>query len=138
VLARVDNIVRVDVVLDGQFARRNHAFCLVADIEQDLVSVDLYDCSFDDVTVVEILDGLVDSGEECLLGPDVVDRYLGGRVGLRAAGHVWVGSGCGQGSVWMGTPVTVHGDQDSQDLPEPARGPATARPAGRQPGHLTC
>jgi hypothetical protein len=37
-----------------------------------------------------------------------------------------------------GHAVTVHGDQDSQDLPEPARGPATARPAGRQPSHLTC
>ena len=97
VLAGMHYVMRVDVMLDGQFARRNHAFCLVADIEQDLVSVDLDDCSFNDVTVVEILDGFVDRGEECLLGPDVVDRHLGGRVGLRAARHVWVGSGCGQG-----------------------------------------
>src|SRR6266702_5079056 len=28
------------------------------------------------------------------------------------------------------------GDQDLQDLPEPARGPATARPAGRLPDHV--
>ena len=49
-----------------------------------------------DVAVVEVFDGLVDRGEECLLGPDVVDRYLRGRGGLRAARHVWVGSGYGQ------------------------------------------
>src|ERR1700676_5309751 len=30
------------------------------------------------------------------------------------------------------------GDRDSQDLPEPARRPATARPAGRLPDHVMC
>src|SRR5271169_1938026 len=134
VLAGLDYVVRVDIVLDRQFAGGNHAFCLVADIEQYLVSVDLYDCSFDDVTVVEILDGFVDRGEECLLGPDVVDRHLGGRVGLRAARHVWVGSGCGQGS--YGHAGNRAGDQDSQDLPQPARRPVTACPAGRLPDHV--
>src|ERR1700692_3036107 len=47
----------------------------------------------------------------CGLAPDA-DRESCGRAGNRA------------------------GDQDSQDLPEPARGPATARPAGRQPDHV--
>jgi hypothetical protein len=96
VLAGLDHVVRVDVMLDGQFARRDHAFCLVADIEQDLVTVDLDDGPLDDVAVVEVLDGLVDRGEECLLRPDVVDRYLRGLGGLRAARHKLVGSGCGQ------------------------------------------
>jgi hypothetical protein len=95
-LTGLDDFVRVDVVLDRQFPGRNDALGLVADIEQDLVSIDLHDCAFDNVAVVEVLDGLVDRCEECLLGPDVVDRYLGGRGGLRAARHVWVGSGCGQ------------------------------------------
>jgi hypothetical protein len=80
--------VRVHVVLDRQLTRRDHALRLVADVEQDLIPVDLDDGSLDNVAVVEILDGLVDRGEEGLLGTDVVDRYLGGRGGLSAARHV--------------------------------------------------
>src|SRR5215831_7744105 len=100
VLAALDDIVRVDVVLDRQLAGRDDAFGLVADVEQDLIPVDLDDRPLDDVAVIEVLDGLVDRGEEGLLGTDVVDRYLGGRGGLGAAGrHVWVDSGYGQGSV---------------------------------------
>ena len=93
VLADLDDLVRVDVVLDRQLAGGDDALGLVADVEQDLVPVDLDDGAFDDVAVVEVLDGLVDRGEEGLLGPDVVDRDLGGRGGLGAARHVGVGSG---------------------------------------------
>ena len=99
VVADLDHIVRVHVVLDRQLAGGDDPFRLVADVEQDLVSVDLDDGAFDNVTVVEILDGLVDRGEEGLLRPDVVDRHLGGRAGLCAARHVLVGSG-GQEVVW--------------------------------------
>src|SRR5215831_12321216 len=56
-------------------------------------SIDLDDGPFDNVAVVEVFDGLVDRGEEGLLRTDVVDRHLGCRTGLRAARHVWVGSG---------------------------------------------
>src|SRR4029077_7424485 len=93
VIADLDDIVRVHIMLDRQLARRDDAFGLVADVEQDLVSVDLDDGALDNVTVVEVLDGLVDRGEEGLLRPDVVDRHLGGRAGLCAARHVWIGSG---------------------------------------------
>ena len=56
----LDDLVGVDVVLDGQLARGDDALGLVADVEEDLVAVDLDDGAFDDVAVVEVLDGLVD------------------------------------------------------------------------------
>jgi len=76
-LTGLNDLVRVDVVLDRQLTRGDDPLCLVADIEQDLISIDLDDGALDDIAVVEVLDGLVDRGEELLLRPDVVDRYLG-------------------------------------------------------------
>jgi hypothetical protein len=75
-VADLDDLVRVDVVLDRQLARGDDALGLVADVEQDLVTVHLDDGAVDDVAVVEVLDGLVDRGEEVRLRPDVVDRNL--------------------------------------------------------------
>jgi hypothetical protein len=63
-------------VLDGQLARGDDTLGLVADVEQDLVAVDLDDGAFDDVAIVEVLDGLVDGGEEVLSRADVVDGDL--------------------------------------------------------------
>ena len=84
-----DDLVRVDVVLDRQLAGGDDALGLVTDVEQDLVPVDLHDDAVDDVAVVEVLDRLVDRGEEVFLGTDVVDRNLrGGGGGLGAARHV--------------------------------------------------
>ena len=74
-----DDLVGVDVVLDRQLARGDDALGLVADVEQDLVAVDLDDGALDDVAVVEVLDGRVDGGEEVLFRTDVVDRDLGRR-----------------------------------------------------------
>src|SRR6201985_2683369 len=65
-IADGDDLVGVDVVLDGEFAGRNDTFGLVADVEKDLVTVDLDDGAFDDVAVVEVLDGAVDRGEEVI------------------------------------------------------------------------
>ena len=73
-----DHVAGVDVVLDRQLTRRDDAFGLVADVEQDLVTVDLDDGAVDDVAVVEVLDGRVDRGEEVLRRSDVVDRDLRG------------------------------------------------------------
>ena len=55
-IADGDDLVGVDVVLDGQFAGGDDTLGLVADVEQDLVAVDLDDGAFDDVAVVEVLD----------------------------------------------------------------------------------
>ena len=71
-----DDLIWVDVVLDGELAGRNDTFGLVSNVEQDFVVVDLDDGTFDDVTIVEVLDGLVDCGEEILSGADIVDGYL--------------------------------------------------------------
>ena len=46
--------------------------------------VDLDDSAFDDVTVVEVLDGGVDSGEEVLSSADIVDGYL---LSVVSSGH---------------------------------------------------
>ncbi len=86
-VADVDDLTGVHVVLDGQLAGGDDALGLVADVEEDLVAVHLDDRAFDDVAVVEVLDGRVNGGEEVLLGADVVDGNLG--CGLRGGrdGH---------------------------------------------------
>ena len=61
-VAEGDDLVGIDVVLDGELARGDDALGLVADVEEDLVAVDLDDRALDDVAVVEILDGLVNCG----------------------------------------------------------------------------
>ena len=91
-VADLDDLVGVDVVLDGQLAGGDDALGLVADVEQDLVAVDLDDDALDDVAVVEVLDGLVDGGEEVIGRTDVVDRdLLGGRLGQFGHGARHVG-----------------------------------------------
>ena len=137
-VADLDDLVRVDVVLDRQLAGRDDALGLVADVEQDLVPVDLDDGALDDVAVVEVLDGLVDRGEEGLLGPDVVDRYLGGRGGLRAARHVWVGSGSDRDRCMdaRARQSPLHGPTGLAGLPGTTDQPRLPeRPSATVPGH---
>ena len=125
-VADLDDLVGVDVVLDRQLAGGDDALGLVADVEQDLVAVDLDDGAFDDVAVVEVLDGLVDGGEEVFGAADVVDGDLwgrgradqcgvsgggaGGAGGCLGAGrHVGRGLRCGRlVGVQRGGPLEVH------------------------------
>ena len=106
-----DDLVGVDIVLDGQLARGDDPLGLVADVEQDLVAVDLDDGSLDDVAIVEVLDRLVDGGEEVLLRPDVVDRDLGRwstAVAVKGVGgHVVGGSGSMVMIEWARAPRDV-------------------------------
>ena len=74
----LDHLVGVDIVLDGQLAGGDDALRLVADVEQDLIAIDLDDGALDDVAIVEVLDRGVDGGEEILSGADVVDGDLRG------------------------------------------------------------
>ncbi len=93
-VADLDDLVRVDVVLDRELAARDDTFGLVTDVEEDLVAVNLDDDSVNDVAVVEVLDRLVDRREERVRVADVVDRNLrSGGGGLGAARHVGKGSG---------------------------------------------
>src|SRR6202041_4068140 len=71
-----NDLIGVDVVLDGQFAGRDDAFGLVADVEQDFVPVNLDDGPFDDVAIVEVLDRFIDGGEKILARANGVDGYL--------------------------------------------------------------
>ena len=81
----------VDVVADRELAGRDDALGLVADVEQDLVAVDLDDLAGHDVTVVELDDrGIHRIGEG--LRPEVVEddraavrRGLGGCYGAGGA-----------------------------------------------------
>jgi hypothetical protein len=47
-----------------KFTRRDDTFSLVSDIDENFVSINLNDCSFDEVSVVEILDCSFNGGEE--------------------------------------------------------------------------
>src|SRR5690606_17335683 len=88
-----DDLVRVDIVLDGQFSGGDDAFGLEADVEQHLIAVDLDDRALDDVTVVERLDSQFDRGQEVFSRSDVVDGDLlgcrGGRCGSHVVGCPW-------------------------------------------------
>ena len=88
------DLIGVDVVLDGELTGRDDAFGLIADVEQDFVTVNLDDCPFDDVAIVEVFDGFVDGGEKVLARADVVDGYL-----WRGDGGTWHVVGC-SGQVW--------------------------------------
>ena len=59
-IAHGNDLVRVDIVFDGKFTAWDDTFGLVADVEKDFVTVNLDDGSFDDVSVVEVLDGRID------------------------------------------------------------------------------
>ena len=75
-IAHGNDLIGVDVVLDGQFAGGDDPLGLVADVEQDFVPVNLDDGPFDDVAIVEVLDRFVDGGEKVLARANVVDGYL--------------------------------------------------------------
>src|SRR5699024_8069418 len=106
-----DDLIGVDVVLDGELAGKDDAFGLVTDVEENLVTVDLDDRTLDDVTVIEVLDGRVDGCEELFFRADVVDRDLRDiRRGRAGDSHTVVNSVADRDSSWTcghGTRVTA-------------------------------
>ena len=76
-VADLDDFVRINVLLDGKLTGGNDALGLVADVEQHLVVIDLDDGTFDQITIIEVLDGGIDCLDEVLFGADVVDGDLG-------------------------------------------------------------
>ena len=131
-IAHGNDLGGVDVVLDGQLAGGDDTLGLVADVEQNLVAVDLDDDSFDDVAVVEVLDRRVDRGEKLLLRSDVVDRDLGAGLYGRGGSHVvgtpivdrlskeprHVGMPCARWTVWK--QLCEDGNSCVVDAPLPA------------------
>ncbi len=75
-IADADNLAGVDVVLDGQFAGRDHSLGLVTDVEQHFVAVNLDDGALDDVAIIEVLDSGIDGGKKVLSRADIVNGYL--------------------------------------------------------------
>ena len=75
-------------MLDGEFLGGDDALSLVANIQKDFVVVDLDYSSFDDIPVIEVLDGLVNSCDDFIFAADVVNCDLRDRRGSgRVIGH---------------------------------------------------
>jgi hypothetical protein len=79
-VAYVYDLAWVYIMLDGEFARWDDTFGLVADVEEYLVAVNLDNGALNDVAIVEVLDGCVNCSEEFFLGTNVVDSDLRGVV----------------------------------------------------------
>ena len=110
-LAERDDLAGIDVVADRELARGDDALGLVADVEQDLVLVDLDDGALHDVAVVELDDragdGVLEREAVEVVGNSppsartrrtrrrqVVSRFgslgrLGGRLLVGLVGHAW-------------------------------------------------
>ena len=82
VVAERHDLGRVDVVADGELAGGDDPFGLEADVEEDLVAVDLDDRPLDDVAVVEFDDGVTHRLFEIGVTQVVVDDGAGGVVPL--------------------------------------------------------
>jgi hypothetical protein len=75
-VAQRDDVCRVDVLADGKLAGRNDALGLVANVEQDLVVLELDDRTGDKIALIEIGDGAVDELVHLLVG-HVIQREDG-------------------------------------------------------------
>ncbi len=91
VLAQLDDLLGVDVVADRQLTGRDDTFGLEADVEQDLVAVDLHDRPLDHVAVLELDDGVAHRLFEIGIAEVVVDDGTGGVVPLGVEGAEIVG-----------------------------------------------
>jgi hypothetical protein len=121
-------------MLDRQLAGGNHPLGLVADVQQDFVTIDLDNRAGHDVAVVEILDRLVDRREKGLFAADVVDSDLGGTRLLGSAdGH--------EGGTPMRTDVVVddgqHAPKAVQTGPEAVGVFSASKPPSRPDGSRT-
>ena len=77
VVSHGNDLAGINVMFDGKFTGGNNSLCLVADIKKNFVAVNFYDDTFDDVTVIKVLDSQIDGGEEILSRADVIDGNLG-------------------------------------------------------------
>ncbi len=75
-VADLDDLIRINVLLDGKLTRGNDTLGLVADVQEDFVAIDLDDGAFNQITIAEVLDGGIDCLDEVVDGADVVDGDL--------------------------------------------------------------
>ena len=99
-VAKRDDVGRVDVLADGKLASRNDALRLVADVKQDLVALDLDDGSGDKIALVEIGDGTVDEVVHLLVG-NIIQREDGRVLNLTQR---WTPLETGPRSSWSALP----------------------------------
>ena len=72
-----DNVVRIEVMTDGELTGGDHALGLEADVEKHLVLVDLHHFARDNVPIFEGDDGLVDRVLEGEVAEIVLDDLAG-------------------------------------------------------------
>ena len=110
-LAERHDLVRVDVVADAQLAGRDHALALVADVEQDLVLVDLHHGAVDELAVLDVdhraVDGVGERHAEVVSGD-----LAGGVVALLVEGaHPESAGRRGGSGVGQGTSLSERDDE---------------------------
>ena len=127
-VAEGDDLAGVDVVADRQLAGRDDALGLVADVEQDLVPVDLDDGALDDLAVLDL-------DHRCRVG--VVERHAAEVVldDLRGAVAAIVGEGAHAGGRlgWTGGAAVPTGSVSVVVVGESQR----RDPLGWVPGRTT-
>ena len=139
---RRHDLVRVDVVADRQLAAGDHALGLVADVEQDLVPVDLDDGALDELAVLDrhhgAVDGVLEAAAEVVLG-DLARRvgavvgeraHRGGRAGVDGFGVGLVG---GHGVVGQGRSAFRSRGRDGSAHGPGRRAAGQATPEARRP-----
>jgi hypothetical protein len=82
VIAQRDDLLGVDIVADRQLTGRDDTLGLEADVEQHLVTIDLYDRPLDHVAILELDDGVAHRLFEIGIAQVVVDDDAGGVVPL--------------------------------------------------------
>ena len=154
-VAQRHDLVGVDVVADRQLAAGDHALGLVADVEQDLVPVDLDDRALDDLAVLDrherAVDGVLEAAAEVVVGDlaggvgavfgEGAEAAAGGvggfGVGLGGGGQGVVGQGSRpSGSRGRESGRAAAGRREAPDRLHPGSGPghgrrATSRSSGR-------
>ena len=127
-VAHADDLGGIDVVADRQLAGGDHALGLVADVEQDLVPVDLDDRALDDLAVLDLDHRAVDGVLERHAAEVVLDDWLGGvfpfsaseGVGCRRVEGLGVWPGRTRGrllSGWRGAPSELGVEGRRRTLP---------------------
>ena len=72
-LSHFDQFAWINIVANRKLTRWDDTFCFVSDIDENFVAIYLNDCSFDEISVIEILDCSFDGGEEISRAPYVIN-----------------------------------------------------------------